>query len=253
MSAMLGSVEQWEMARRRLHALKRKYRFAVFHAADFKHRSGEFDGWSEQKCWDLLMDFGHLVHDTLTEAITVTLPYRTYRDHFLDVRPKKLHQTSQYGFCFEAVLYTCTKRVLEARGNHRLSVIVECGHPNAGDTARIFENRKAEWEALGKGFLRTHRLAKKSEDELLMLADATAYGEARQQRAIKKGDARPHADRPTEVVPRNSVGWTVVEVTPDYLDSVINQFHQDRAAKARDYQERKLAWAAKKAPDKQSS
>lgn len=253
MAAMLGTGAQWEVARRRLRALKRQYGFTVFHAVDFRHQRGEFKGWSEQKCRDILTDFGRLVRECLTEVVTVTLPYRVYKERFLDVRPQKLHQTSQYGFCFEALLFTCMRRILDMRGSHRLSVIVECGHPNASDTARIFAKRKAQLEAQGNSFLRTHTLASKGDDELLMLADAAAHGKALHERAIRKGEALANKDRPKEIVPKNEVGWTMNEVTPEYLDMAIKEFHDERAAKERAYLSRKRAHEAKKASGRQSS
>lgn len=49
----------------------------------------------------------------VTECITVSLTYTLYKEHFLDKRPAKMHQTSQSGICFLAALNALSKVVIE--------------------------------------------------------------------------------------------------------------------------------------------
>src|ERR1700689_3280291 len=100
LAAMLSSAGRWERCARRLKGIQHDFGFSVFHGTTFAGLKGEFEGWSGQKCYDLLMAFGHLVADHVTECITVSCEYGVYKKHFLDVRPDKMHQTSQYGICF---------------------------------------------------------------------------------------------------------------------------------------------------------
>lgn len=248
MSAMLGGSDEWELLRRRLNAIRRDYGFSVFHGTEFRALTGEFAGWSEMKCRKLLFDLGKAVSGTLRECVTVTCEYATYRDHFLAKRPAKMHQTSQYGLCFNVILDTLTYRVAQIRGRHRLSVIVEAGHKNAPDTARIFTERKAAYQQQGMDFYRTHSLARKKDDPLLMLSDVTAYGSAREERVKRAGVDRPFTDSPGAEEPRgNETGWSVVEVTPKYISNLIEEFEAGKAAKHAEYLERRAKALGKQA------
>jgi hypothetical protein len=48
MPGFLGSAPQWEMFGRRLRGLQRREGFSVFHANEFKAKTGEFAGWTTQ-------------------------------------------------------------------------------------------------------------------------------------------------------------------------------------------------------------
>jgi hypothetical protein len=134
-------------------------------------------------CVGFINDIGAAASVTLTECVTVRCDFATYRDHFLKVRPGKMHQTSQYGFCFIALLDALTLRVGKLRGKNRLSLIVEDGHKNASDTGRIFEDRKKAYARQGMDFYRSYSLVSKKVDPLLMMSDIAAYGQARLERA----------------------------------------------------------------------
>jgi hypothetical protein len=90
-------------------------------------------------CLDLLQGFGQLGFDHLTECYTVHCRYETYKKHFLEKKPTKMHRVSQYGVCFMAALDHMMSEVDKRGPQHKLSVIVEDGHNNARDTARLFK------------------------------------------------------------------------------------------------------------------
>jgi hypothetical protein len=102
--------------------------FTVFHATEFRALRGEFEGWSREKCRDLLMEFGQLGATHLTECFTISLSYETYKTYFLDRRPQKMHQTSQYGICFMGVLDGLMRAVTSHGPQSKLSIVVEDGH-----------------------------------------------------------------------------------------------------------------------------
>src|SRR5258705_7714994 len=70
MSAMLGTGRQWELFGRGLRRLQKEYGFKILHATEFKKRTGEFAGWSEDKGHTLYRQLGTLVDDNLTEAVS---------------------------------------------------------------------------------------------------------------------------------------------------------------------------------------
>jgi hypothetical protein len=187
MSAMLSTAGGWERCSRDWARIQRTFGFTVFHATEFRALRGEFEGWSREKCRDLLMEFGQLGATHLTECFTISLSYETYKTYFLDRRPQKMHQTSQYGICFMGVPDGLMRTVMSHGPQSNLSIVVEDGHKNAKDTARLFEDRKWRLDAAGIDLLRSHTLEKKECSPLLQFADITAHAHTQDKRAIRSG------------------------------------------------------------------
>ena len=239
MSAMLSTQGRWERCSRDLARVGQKFGFSIFHATEFRARTGDFVGWEGQKCFDLLMELGRIGSQQLVECFTLSFSHETYKRGFLDVRPPKMHQTSQYGLSFMGVLDGLMRTVMRYGPQSRLSVVVESGHRNARDTARLFDERKRRLEAVGIGLLADHRLEAKASCRPLQLADASAYGHAQDRRAVKAQTAVPFAERQEEGPVDGQPGWTVVEVTPDYLARIIEEYTSERTAKHENYLRRK--------------
>ena len=235
MSAMLSTTGRWERCSRALTRIQRNFGFTIFHATEFRALRGEFEGWSAEKCFDLYMEFGRLGAAHLTECFTVSLSYETYKTYFLDRRPQKMHRTSQYGICFMGVLDGLMRNVMSHGPQSKLSVVVEDGHKNAKDTARLFEDRKRRLDAAGIDLLLSHRLRKKEDCQLLQLADITAHAHTHDKRAIKSGAAPDFSERNERGPAPGEPGWSVYEVTPDYIARIIDEYNADRAAKHEDY------------------
>ncbi len=247
-SAMLSTAGRWERCARAYARLRGELNFSVFHGTEFRGLQGEFKDWPVEDCLKLLNGMGELVAAHVTEVFTVHCRYETYKTHFLDKRPQKMGGISQLGICFMGALDGMMRKVLDQGTHHKLSVVMEDGHPNAPDTARLFRDRKARLERAGTDILGSHTLAAKKDAPLLQLADATAHGHALEQRAIKRGDEPHFSERHDEPLTDTlAVGWTISEVTPLYLEQVIEEFNSDRAAAEEDYLKRKQAWLDAKA------
>jgi len=65
MASFLGTACQWELFGRRLRGLQRRYAFTIFHATEFKNKTGEFAGWPDTKCMDLVRDLTVLAGTSL--------------------------------------------------------------------------------------------------------------------------------------------------------------------------------------------
>ncbi|MBI1210459.1 MAG: DUF3800 domain-containing protein [Alphaproteobacteria bacterium] len=246
MTAMLASGRQWVQIRRQLRELQSLYQFTTFHGSEFKSQTGDFRGWSEWKCRGLLSDFGQILSGRLTECITTTLRYRDYKENFLEILPPKMHRTSQYGLCFLALLDYCIFYVREHGHHHKLSLIVESGHNNARDTARLFREHGTILKGGGLDILRSYTLASKDDNPLLMLADVSAYGMAQRERD-RRFNPEKFVETPKLPAPQpGQTGWTRADITPEYLRRQIDLFHQDRQAKMDEYLKRKIAWLSLK-------
>jgi hypothetical protein len=246
MSAMLSTVGRWERCERALKRIQRNFGFTLFHATDFRSLHGEFARWSEIKCRDILMEFGKLGETHLTECFTVSMSYEIYKTQFLAKRPSKMHRISQYGICFMGALDGLIRKVMAQGPQHKLSVVVEAGHENAPDTARLFKERKERLDVAGIDLLcshsHSHSLVSKKDGPLQQLVDITAHGHTLERRAIKSGDMPHFSERnerdPTHLEP----GWTIAEVTPEYIESVIEEYNSGRVAANEEFLRRKQAW-----------
>jgi hypothetical protein len=247
MSAMLSTSGRWERCSRALARIRCKFGFTVFHATEFRALHGEFEGWSAEKCFDLHMELGQLGATHLVEAFTISLSHETYQTHFFDRRPPKMHQTSQYGICFMGVLDGMMRTVMSYGPQSKLSIVVENGHRNAQDTGRLFDERKRRLDTASIDLLRTHGLEEKDCSPLLQLADITAHAHAHDKRAIKSGAVSDFSARNEQGPVEGQPGWTVYEVTPDYIAGVIDEYNIDRVAKHEDFLRRRAAWSAGKA------
>jgi Protein of unknown function (DUF3800) len=247
MSAMLSTAGGWERCSRDWARIQRTFGFTVFHATEFRALRGEFEGWSAEKCFDLYMEFGQLGATHLTECFTISLPYETYKTHFLDRRPQKMHRTSQYGICFMGVLDGLMRTVISHGPQSKLSVVVEDGHKNAKDTARLFDDRKRRLDTAGIDLLRSHALEKKERSPLLQFADITAHAHTQDKRAIKSGTAPDFSTRNERGPAPGQPGWSVYEVTPDYIARIIDEYNSDRVAKREYYLKRRGTWLDGKA------
>jgi hypothetical protein len=139
-------------------------------------------------------------------------------------------------------------RTVMAHGRQsNLLVVVEDGHRNVGDTARLFADRKSRLDTAGIDLLRSHELAKKACSPLLQFADLSAHAHTHDKRAIKSGTAPDFSARPGQVPPPGQPGWTVSELTPEYLARIIDEYNSDRVAKCEAYLARRQAWLGKDA------
>ena len=146
-----------------------------------------------------------------------------------------MHQTSQYGICFMGVLDGMMRTVMSHGPQSKLSVVVENGHRNAKDTGRLFDDRKRRLDTAGIDLLRTHGLKEKDCSPLLQLADITAHAHTHDKRAIKSGKVPDFSERSEEGPVEGQPGWTVYEVTPDYIAGIIDEYNNDRVAKHEDF------------------
>lgn len=242
MAGFLGSAPQWEMFGRRLRKLQRREGFSIFHANEFKAKTGEFAGWDDTKCMKLVNDLTELVRDHLTEGLTVHLERERYLNEYrAPPIPRKMILDSQYGVCFRA----CMRQLLEIIGRddkrHRLDIVIEDGHQNVGDCLRIFEDLK--WRLkVRRGIadlLGTITVAKKQHSAPLMVADFLASSYSMIRTSAQSGGLEYAQEAPEP--PQGQAGLTFLELLPDALRQLKADFETDR-------QEAAATWRARRQP-----
>ncbi len=191
MSAYLGHAYQWRRFELKLARVQKEFGFKVFHAKDFKARSQEFSGWSDQKCAALISELSRLVEENLTEGLAVHLEHARYLSEYKSPPvPKKMRLDSHYGVCFRMCLARII-HILEQRGSKdKLNVVIERGHKNVGDCERIFNDFKTMWRQSGIDMFGAFTIERKDTAPPLMVADmlAAAYSMMRERQML--GDTK---------------------------------------------------------------
>src|SRR5208283_485100 len=99
--------------------LKARYGFRVFHAKEFKSLTGQFSGWSGEKCAAFLKDF-HASGADLMEGVTCAISNSAFEHEYRGGNaPRKLRLDSKYGLCFRNSLVHLTAQAVRRLGSHK--------------------------------------------------------------------------------------------------------------------------------------
>ena len=177
----MANGDQWLRYQAKLERLRRRYGFRVFHAKEFKSRTGQFSGWSHEKCRAFLKDF-HATGADLMEGVTCAISNAAFElEYHGGDTPRKLRLDTKYGLCFRNSLVHLAAEVVRRLGSHKkfgetaMHVVLERGHKNAGDAERIFYEVKKDIQAVGCNLLSSITFAGKSGCDPLMIADMLAH------------------------------------------------------------------------------
>ena len=163
--------------------LRSRYGFKTFHAKRYQARRGEFDGWDDLKCRNLLEELAALTTNTLTARATVHLERDRYLKEYRNQPfPSKMQPDSQYGLCFRMLLThlldfmaEAIKKATDFNELPVLHLVVEDGHKNVGAARTIFGEFQQRLIRHGGNVLGSITIAKKSTFAELMAADFVAH------------------------------------------------------------------------------
>jgi hypothetical protein len=142
MAAYVGRASQWRRFERRIAKLQKRYGFSIFHGKDFRARAGEFSGSPDAKCDALVSDLMEATR-RLERGVAIALSRDRYLNEYrAPPIPKKFNLDSQYGACFRGCLGYLLPFMDNKGGKDKLNVVIEHGHPNAGNCLSIFEDIK---------------------------------------------------------------------------------------------------------------
>ncbi len=242
LAAYLGHAYQWRRFETKLGRLQKRDNFTIFHATEFKARSGEFSGWSDEKCDRLIGDLTDLVRSNLTEGLAFALTRERYLNEYrAPPVPKKMNLDSQYGACFRA----CMGRlfdVMAMRDNRdRLNVAVERGHKNVGDCERIFNDLKDYLDFTDRNFLGEFTVAAKEDCPPLMMADLLAATYSMFRVGVGQGSIDPAA---FQASPETKGRLALLELRPDALHDLKMGFEKMRQRKIDYWREQRVAKGA---------
>jgi len=255
MGGFLGHAYQWRVFNRDLDRIRAEFGFRVFHAKEFKHKSGDFRGWDDEKCRRLLDVLTHLVHQRLTEGVTVDLPRKRYLDEYRNLPfPANMQPDSQYGLCFRVCLRHFLQ-IVGARGGKRptLHIVIEAGHKNVRDTERVFNELKKWMARRGSEALGAITIAQKSETNERMVADflAHTYSMMRASNPLllqQLPDQSEPSDRP-----RGEAGLTYLEFRNETFQEFKDIFASERQAAIDDWRARRAVKGARSSSSRASA
>jgi hypothetical protein len=240
MAGFLGHAFQWRRFQQKLGKIQRKEGFSVFHAKEFKARSGEFSGWGDPKCDRLIGKLADLVQSTLTEGLATSLSRERYLSEYrAPPIPKKMNLDSQYGACFRACMAHLFDVMKERGYQDRLHVVMERGHHNVWDCERIFNDLRSTCKVLaGADFLGEFSVRPKEGCPPLMVADMLAGTYSMFRDHVQKGliNAPDFHAQPTT---RGKLAF--LELQPNALRDLKDGFEQLRQRKIAHYEAQRAA------------
>jgi Protein of unknown function (DUF3800) len=180
MGGAMANVRQWHTFEKRFKLLRKKYGFEKFHTKKFRHKTGDFRGWSDTKCILLLRELREL-SKVVTCAVSMAVGNADYEAEIKggEIAPRKLRIPTKYGLCVNTCVYHFIE---EAVNQHigdkpqKLNFVLESGHKNAGDGLRIFNDIKAELKGtVLDGLLGSMTFDDKDKCDPLMMGDFFAH------------------------------------------------------------------------------
>jgi hypothetical protein len=232
MAGFVGDKRQWAKFEKRTYKLFARHRVNVFHAVDVRRTKNDFKGWSVDRKIKFLDEFHHIINGTLHSGVAAFISETDYNYYCGLNWPKGTRRDSKYGILFRACLSQTIDTIagVPSTTEPRLRVVLEDGHKNRDDAARIYswaEGRIGQHRALsGLTF------ADKVGCLPLAAADLFAYS-AWGAEVGQKPIGRPKTPGKSDTSYRNNLFRVVL--TRDSLDSLNGQaiaFAQERGPRA---------------------
>jgi hypothetical protein len=133
---------------------------------------------------------------------------------------------SQFGICFRVCMHRLVNLLTaDKKTTHKLNIFVEDGHKNVKNNVGIFDELKAETDAIGVHILGTITIAKKAEWWPLMIADFQAHASFSSETRMK--GLPGYFDMTHGALPkRGEAGITQIQCTPQSLRGLKTTWEQ---------------------------
>jgi hypothetical protein len=145
MAGYIAEARQWRKFEKRASKIFKKYNVDIFHTIDVRRTDKDFTGWSIDKKLVFIDEFTTIINETLGIGVSSVIHEADYRKFYADKeRPSRVIVDSKYGILFRASLASAIKspwlvnRWREGE-EPKLNIVLESGHPNAGDAVRLYD------------------------------------------------------------------------------------------------------------------
>ena len=182
MGGILARADAWRAFEKQFAALQSQYGFKVWHSKKFKKKSGDFRGWTDEKCQELYWAMSKVVSYGLADVVSLTLDNASYDADYKGggYLPRRARLDTKYGLCFRYCLMHFIREVATRKYRNKippLHIVMEAGHKHFGDAERVFLEEQKRWLYRGVPILRTLTKAPKDSCGQLMMADFAAHSE----------------------------------------------------------------------------
>lgn len=206
MGGVMATAKKWAKFEAAFEQAKRRHGFKVFHTKKFKKRRGDFAGWTDAQCLGLIGDLAPITAKAFTESVVFTLENASYETEYKAAeRPRRVRLDSKYGLCFRECMYYFLRELLRRSREDRprkLHFVLESGHANAGDAARIHAEVRDELKARGYDILGDLTFSDKSDCNPLMIADLVAHTQFMRELGQTKPDQPSTGAKPKSGIMR---------------------------------------------------
>jgi hypothetical protein len=177
MAGLVGDVNDWIEFDREWSKVLRKYSITHVHAKHLWHRQGMYRGWSEDKCWELLVDLMYVIQERKQLFISRSfLLEEHYSKIYRAKKPERRERLdSRYALCFRAFLHFLPSHHKDHFTRGTMNFILEDGHRNAGDALRVFKEIRADRNFEWRDAMGTLSFGGKEGFPALQAADLFAY------------------------------------------------------------------------------
>jgi len=178
MAGYVGYSGQWRKFDKKWARNLARLRLTHFHAKDFVKGTGEFKGWSDKRKLSLLTKAEQLCRNHTLYGFAASFKNSDYDEFYVArERPKKVPLDSRYGLCFRLCLCFLPEMTRQMFGGHQptMNIVLESGHKNSGDAARIFDLFKRQADPELVKLVGTLTFADKRKCMGVQGADSLAY------------------------------------------------------------------------------
>jgi hypothetical protein len=193
-AGFIATAEQWGTYERDFGQLLADYGVETFHARKFRGRKGDFKEWPRSKRAQFNSRFLKLADDHLSYGLAMILPSQDYARIYRSAKfPRYARPDTEYGLCVRAALWKSIVVMKDRPQDWPLNVVLEGGHRNEWDAARVFheikDNLLPEYARM-LGFI---SFGSKGDCRPLAMADALAYAMFRMSAGFSKHPTEPNA------------------------------------------------------------
>jgi hypothetical protein len=190
MAGFLADARQWRKFEKRTTKLFSRFRVDIFHTIDVRRTDNDFEGWAVDRKIGFLDEFNHIINETTEMGYAASLLEKDYQYYLSLPWPKKARKDARYTLLFRACMADAIDGVLSIgrlrQGSEpRLNVVLESGHPNAGDAIRLYDFFKKRLGGVTNRSLAGLTFEDKADCLPLAAADLFAYSVHGQETGAK--------------------------------------------------------------------
>jgi Protein of unknown function (DUF3800) len=141
MAGFVGDARQWRKFEKRAAKLFKRYGVDMFHTIDVRRTDKDFEGWKVDRKIEFLDGFQHIINEILESGVASFIRADDYGYYCSLNWPKRTRRDSKYALLFRG----CLSQIIDTVGHipqtrePRLRIVLESGHANAEDAARIYK------------------------------------------------------------------------------------------------------------------